>query len=247
MATIGIPNIVGLRSTVTPSTLSNFFSVEYIDTSICRIPLYNERIVLLVPPSMGLIDPQQGHSLIFYVKQCDFGLTFPFSPFFIEVFRHFGVTPHMLSPNFILFMCSFESIGLSWGLVPSVTLFFTFFCLVQANHGFYYFAPQGGLSIFMGYKDSIKGQAKAFVVVELKEGFRIDWDVDLSWREVLQGCNDLPQLPLVDQICLLQLTSVQRKYDVKKCTFMSSLRDCQEAASTMPMDKVKLISCRCEP
>lgn len=85
------------------------------------------------------------------------------------------------------------------------------------------------MSIFSGYKDSIKGLVEGFTVVELKECSGITWDVDLSWRDVPLGCNDLPRLPLVDQICLLQLTSISRKYDVEKCMFVSNLRDYQEA------------------
>ena len=75
----------------------------------------------------------------------------------------------MLSPNSILFMCSFESICLSWGFAPTACLFVTFFRLVRASQCFYYFAPRDGLSIFTGYKDSIKGWVEGFVVVELKE------------------------------------------------------------------------------
>ncbi|XP_021629665.1 uncharacterized abhydrolase domain-containing protein DDB_G0269086-like [Manihot esculenta] len=127
--------IFNLESCVTPSTLTNFFSQKYLDTPLyhIRAPYRNERIVLPDPPPSGLIDPQKDLSIVFFVKQRDYGLTFPFTPFFIEVFQYFGITPRMLSPNSILFMCSFESICLSWGLTPTVRLFVTFFCLVSVG------------------------------------------------------------------------------------------------------------------
>lgn len=88
MAAVRIPIVVALRFIVTSTTLTNFFSPDYLDTSVysIRAPYHNERIVLPVPSPADFMDPERDHSLIFYVKQRDFGLTSPFSPFFIEVF-----------------------------------------------------------------------------------------------------------------------------------------------------------------
>ena len=168
-------------------------------------------------------------SLIFFVKQREYGLSFPFSPFFIEVFRYFEITPRMLTPNSILFMSSFESVCLSWGFTPTVHLFVSFFRLVKASQKFYYFAPRGGLSIFTGYKDSIKGWVEGFLVVELKKQTGLAWELDLPWEDVSLGCNDLPQLSLTEQVGYLRLTSVDKKYDVEKCMFACNLRDIQDA------------------
>lgn len=154
-----LPDVLRVESDVTPSSLKNFFSREYLDTPLFRIraPYPNERIVLPDPPPSGLIDPQKDLSLVFFAKQREYGLTFPFSPFFTEVFRYFRITPRMLVPNSILFMSSFESVCLSWGFTPTVHLFVSFFRLVRESQGFYYFSPRGGLSIFSDHKDSIKG------------------------------------------------------------------------------------------
>lgn len=46
--------------------------------------------------------------------------------------------------------------------------------------------------------------------------------------EISQGYNDFTRLILVDQVCLLRMTSVLKKYNVKKCIFISNLRDCQK-------------------
>lgn len=43
-----------------------------------RAPLSNERIVLFDPSLRGLIDAYQGRNLVFFLKQHEFGLTFPF-------------------------------------------------------------------------------------------------------------------------------------------------------------------------
>lgn len=63
------------------------------------------------------------------------------------------------------------------------------------------------------------------MVVELKESSEVNWDIDLSRGEVHQGYNDFLRLSLADQIYLLRLTSVNKKYDVEKCMFMFNLRD----------------------
>ena len=83
-----LPEVFNLESYITPSTLANFFSRKYLDTSLyhIRAPYRNERIVLPDPPPSGLIDPQKDLSLVFLIKQRDYGLTFPFTPFFTEVF-----------------------------------------------------------------------------------------------------------------------------------------------------------------
>lgn len=135
----------------------------------------------------------------------------------------------MLVPNSILFMSSFESVCLSRGITPTVPLFVSFFRLVRASHCFYYFSPRGGLSIFSGHKDSIKGWMEGFVVVELRKESGLVWDLELSWEEVALNCNDPPQLSLTEQVGFVWLTSIEKKYDVEKCMFVSNLHDISEA------------------
>lgn len=135
----------------------------------------------------------------------------------------------MLTLNSIIFMCCFESIYLYWGFASYVDLFSTFFNLVRSIDGFYYFGPQVGLSIFTDYKNSIKGWIEHFAIIELKESSRVEWDINLSWGDIPQGCNEFSRLNLIVHICLLRLTSIGKKYDVKKCLFMSSLKDCHQA------------------
>lgn len=62
MASVRIPDVMSLVSSITPSSLSDFFSNDYADTKIYRIrvPLSNERIVLSNPPPADLVDAQQG-------------------------------------------------------------------------------------------------------------------------------------------------------------------------------------------
>ncbi|XP_043805076.1 uncharacterized protein LOC122721401 [Manihot esculenta] len=225
-----LPDVSNLESNITPSTITKYISRRYLDTPLyyIRAPLQNERIVLPNPSPSGLIDPQKGRSLVFFLKQRDFSMTFPFTPFFIEVFQYFGITPRMLSPNSILFMSCFESICLSWGFTPTACLFVTFFCLVRAIQNFYYFALRGGLSLFKGYKDSIKGWVESFLVAELRKETDLSWGVGLDWEDVPLGCNDLPQLSLTEQVGYLRLTSVDKKYDVGKCMFVSNLRDIRD-------------------
>lgn len=121
--------------------------MEYLDITLfhLRTSYRNGRIVLPNPHPSGLIDPQKDVSLVFFIKQKEYGLSFPFSPFFNEVFRYFEITPRILTPNAILFMSSFESVYLSRDFVPTVRLFISFFRLVKASQKFYYFAPRGGL------------------------------------------------------------------------------------------------------
>lgn len=147
MASTEILAMGGLATSVTPSSLFHHFFRDLVDTAIFRIrePLHNEWIFLPNPPPMGLVDAHQGRNLIFFVKQYELGLVFPFTPFFIEVFQHFRVTLQMLSPNSILFMCYFKSIYLCWGFIPSIDLFFAFFHLVRSSHKFYYFGLRTGL------------------------------------------------------------------------------------------------------
>ena len=193
-----LPDVANLESHITPSSITKYISRGYLDTPLylIRAPLRNERIVLPNPSPPGLIDPQRGRCIVFFLKQRDFGLTFPFTPFFIEVFQYFGITPRMLSPNSILFMCCFESICLSWGFTPTACLFATFFRLVRSVQNFYYFSPRSGLSLFTGYKDSIKGWVENFLVAELKKDTDLSWGVRLGWEDISLGCNDLPQLSL---------------------------------------------------
>ena len=230
MASLKLPDVFDLESHITPSNITNHISRRLLDTPLylIRAPLPNERIVLPYPRPPGLVDPQEVRSIVFFLKQREFGLPLPFTPFFVEVFEYFGVTPRMLSPNSILFMSCFESICLGWGFAPTACLFVTFFRLVRAKQNFYYFSPRNGLSLLTGYKDSIKGWVENFLVAELKLGSCRSWDVDLRWGEIFPGCNDLPELSLIEQVGLLRLTSVERKYDVEKCMFASNLRDIRD-------------------
>ena len=149
----------------------------------------------------------------------------------------------MLSPNSILFMSCFESICRSWGFTPTACLFVTFFHLVRAVQNFYYFSPCSGLSLFTGYKDSIKGWVENFLVAELKLESALSWGVDLSWEDVPPGCNDLPRLSLIEQVGLLRLTSVERKYDVEKCMFVSNLRDIRDTG-IVPCSAILFLLCK---
>ena len=244
MASSKLPDVGNLESHITPSNITKYISQRLLDAPLyfIRAPLSNERIVLPYPPPPGLVDPQEGRRIVFFLKQREFGLPFPFTPFFIEVFEYFGVTPRMLSPNSILFMSCFESICLSWGFTPTACLFVTFFRLVRAVQNFYYFSPRSGLSLFTGYKDSIKGWVENFLVAELKLGSARTWEVDLSWGEIFPGCNELPQLSLIEQVGLLRLTSVERKYDVEKCMFASNLRDIRDTG-IMPCPTILFLLC----
>ncbi|XP_043813728.1 uncharacterized protein LOC122723882 [Manihot esculenta] len=76
-------------------------------------------------------------------------------------------------------------------------------------------------------------------MVELKKDSGLSWEVELSWEDVLLGCNDLPQLSLTEQVGFLRLTSVDKKYDVERCMFVSTLQDCRAAASNVKMDQIK--------
>ncbi|XP_043808344.1 uncharacterized protein LOC122722225 [Manihot esculenta] len=97
-------------------------------------------------------------------------------------------------------MCSFESVCRSWGFTPTAILFVTFFRLVRAIQCFYYFASRGGLSIFTGYKDFIKGWVEGFVVVELKKDSASEVKMDqikppknftFSWESMNAALDDL--------------------------------------------------------
>lgn len=79
----------------------------------------------------------------------------------------------MLMPNSILFISCFESICLCWGFAPSIDLFLTFF-YIRSTNGFSYFGPRVRLSIFTGYKDSIKSWIENYTIVELKESFKVE-------------------------------------------------------------------------
>ncbi|XP_043814063.1 uncharacterized protein LOC122723984 [Manihot esculenta] len=116
-----LPNVFSLESSITSANLKDFISRDYLDTPFyhIRAPCRNEMIVLPDPPPPSLVDPQKDLSLVFFIKQQEYGLNFPFTPFFNEVFRYFEITPRMLAPNSILFMCSFESVCLSWGFTPT--------------------------------------------------------------------------------------------------------------------------------
>ena len=227
MAISELPDVVNLESHITPANITKYLSRRFLDTPLylIRAPHPNERIVLPYPPPPGLVDPQEYRSIVFFLKQKEFGLPLPFTPFFVEVFDYFGVTPRMLSPNSILFMSCFESVCLGWGFAPTACLFVTFFRLVKAVQNFYYFSPRRGLSLLTGYKDSIKGWVENFLVAELKLGTDRSWEVDLRWGEIDPGSNDLPNLSIVEQVGLLRLTSVDRKYDVEKCLYVSNRRD----------------------
>lgn len=90
----------------------------------------NERIALSDSPNRDLVDAQHSRNLVFFLKQYKFGMAFPFTSFFIEVFQYYRVTPRMLTPDSILFIGFFESICLCWSFAPSSDLFLIFLRLV---------------------------------------------------------------------------------------------------------------------
>ncbi|XP_043817308.1 uncharacterized protein LOC122724979 [Manihot esculenta] len=74
-----LPDVINQESSITPSTLKNFFSRKYLDTPLFHIRALfrNERIVLPDPPPSGLIDPQRDRSLVFFVKQREYASQVP--------------------------------------------------------------------------------------------------------------------------------------------------------------------------
>ena len=72
---------------------------------------------------------------------------------------------------------------------------------------------------------------EGFAVVELKKESGLVWDLELSWEDVPLDCNDLSQLSLTEQVGYIRLTSVEKKYDVEKCMFISNLRDIKDAGT----------------
>ena len=80
-------------------------------------------------------------------------------------------------------------------------------------------------------------------MAELKLESALSWEVDLSWEDVPPGCNDLPRLSLIEQVGLLRLTSVERKYDVEKCMFVSNLRDIRDTG-IVPCPAILFLLCK---
>lgn len=110
MAPTDFPLVEKLPSNVTSSNLRRELLAS--KSYYIRAPHHFERIILFSSPSpISLEDAQYGKKLVFFLKQFEYGLFFPFHAFFVEVFRFYRVSPMMLTPNsMILFNRAFEAV-----------------------------------------------------------------------------------------------------------------------------------------
>ncbi|KAG8644188.1 hypothetical protein MANES_11G107750v8 [Manihot esculenta] len=92
---LSFPWVEKIVSRVTPSSLSEaipqfFLSIE---THYIRTLNFNEQIPLFsFPPPYDLVDAQFERRLVFYLKQVNYGLSFPFFGFF-TLFSNFSRSP----------------------------------------------------------------------------------------------------------------------------------------------------------